>query len=374
MLYSVPFSKYSRGSQSVCLNKVVGKMATVKDHSHVPEFLRNPLRILGIDFAPLLIPVERRLQTLGIIVSLSIWLVIPPCFPILMLYLLTTNYNWITILYVAFIIYEHDVSYKGGRTNMWFRKNVIHKFIAQYFPVRLVKTCDLDASKNYLMCYHPHGIFCCGTVAISTDAEKWEEKFPGLKRRMITLPVTFNIPGMREWALATGACNSSKESIKYCLTTPGFGVTTLVVGGAQESLQGDETTIELALRNRKGFVKVAMESGADLIPCMAFGEQQVYNLVKGSSRLRKFQEWLKKVTTVAPVIFFGRGIFNYSFGLMPFRRPINVVVGSPIPVEKVAHPTREQVEEKHAQYMQALKDLYEEYNPQYGYEGVKLVM
>ena len=29
-------------------------------------------------------------------------------------------------------------------------------------------------------------------------------------------------------------------------------------------------------------------------------------------------------------IFHGRGVFNYDFGLLPHRRPINIVIGEPI--------------------------------------------
>uniref|UniRef100_A0A0L8H0K8 Uncharacterized protein n=1 Tax=Octopus bimaculoides TaxID=37653 RepID=A0A0L8H0K8_OCTBM len=40
-------------------------------------------------------------------------------------------------------------------------------------------------------------------------------------------------------------------------------------------------------------------------------------------------EWLQvkftKYTGIAPVIFHGRGIFNYTFGIVPFRKPINTV-------------------------------------------------
>ena len=43
-------------------------------------------------------------------------------------------------------------------------------------------------------------------------------------------------------------------------------------------------------------------------------------------------------------IFHGRGIFNYSLGLLPHRRPLNVVIGAPIPVPKV-EPTSELIDE-----------------------------
>lgn len=59
---------------------------------------------------------------------------------------------------------------------------------------------------------------------------------------------------------------------------------------------------------------------------------------------------------------------------MPYRRPINVVVGKPIAVQKVAEPSDLQIEELHVKYIQELKKLYETYRPYYGQEGVKLVI
>ena len=109
---------------------------------------------------------------------------------------------------------------------------------------------------------------------------------------------------------------NNRKTLPFAIirSKPNFGVTCLVVGGAQEALQGDETTIELALKNRKGFVKLAMESGVGLIPCIGLGEQQIFNLLatpKGS-KLRKFQEWAKGILSFSPVLFLGRGIFQYS--------------------------------------------------------------
>ena len=92
------------------------------------------------------------------------------------------------------------------------------------------------------------------------------------------------------------------------------------------------------------------------------------------SRLRRFQTWFKSRFAFSPPAFYGRGIFQYTWGLMPYRRPINVVVGKPIPVEKVAEPSDEQIDQLHVKYVQELKKLYETYRPYYGQEGVKLVI
>jgi hypothetical protein len=52
--------------------------------------------------------------------------------------------------------------------------------------------------------------------------------------------------------------------------------------------------LDLILRKRKGFVRVALESGADLVPVLGFGENECYHrppLVPGS-----FADKLQRVT------------------------------------------------------------------------------
>jgi hypothetical protein len=73
-----------------------------------------------------------------------------------------------------------------------------------------------------------------------------------------------------------------------------------------------------------------------------------------------------QLTGVSPLFVHGRGVFNYTFGFLPFRSPVNVVVGKPIPVKKVESPTQEQIDELHTRYIKALTELFEANKEQYG--------
>ncbi|KAJ9596075.1 hypothetical protein L9F63_012743, partial [Diploptera punctata] len=50
---------------------------------------------------------------------------------------------------------------------------------------------------------------------------------------------------------------------------------------------------------------------------------------------------------------------NYSFGIVPMRKPVFTVVGKPIPVEKVPEPTKAQIDEVHKKFTEELKELFE---------------
>ena len=53
------------------------------------------------------------------------------------------------------------------------------------------------------------------------------------------------------------------------------------------------------------------------------------------SYVRWFEETCIGAFGFAPMLFFGRGIFQYNWGIVPYRIPINVVIGKPIAVDKV---------------------------------------
>ena len=67
-------------------------------------------------------------------------------------------------------------------------------------------------------------------------------------------------------------------------------------------------------------------------------------------------------------------MFHSRFGFLPFRKPINVVVGTPIKVKRIQSPTRAEIENMHATYVKELQKLYDKYNPIYGDINVKLVI
>lgn len=64
-----------------------------------------------------------------------------------------------------------------------------------------------------------------------------------------------------------------------------------------------------------------------LVPVFGFGENDLYKQVPNQpgSWLRRFQTLATKLLTFSLPAFYGRGIFNYSFGFLPFRHPVNVV-------------------------------------------------
>ncbi|XP_029767417.1 2-acylglycerol O-acyltransferase 2 [Terrapene carolina triunguis] len=233
----------------------------------------------------------------------------------------------------------------------------------------LVKTAELDPSKNYVVGFHPHGVLVAGAfLNFCTEATGFSQLFPGLTPHMMMLTLWFRVPFFRDYLLSGGLVPSDKDSASYVLRRWGGGnVLVIAVGGAQEALDARPGAFTLLLKNRKGFVRLAMEHGAPLVPVFSFGENELFDQVDNpkGSWLRRTQHRLQQIMGISLPLFHARGVFQYSFGLLPYRRPIFTVVGKPIKVEKKHNPSQEEVDRLHQTYIEELCKLFEAHKTKY---------
>ena len=152
---------------------------------------------------------------------------------------------------------------RGGRMITSFRRSKWWKYFCEFFPLTLVKTADLDPNKNYIFGYHPHGIIGLGAIGnFGTEATGFSAKFPGIVPHLLTLRMNFTFPFIRDLIMASGVCSVDKESIEHILQKMGSGHSVvIVVGGAAESLDAHPDSLKLTLKDRKGFVKMALKCG-----------------------------------------------------------------------------------------------------------------
>jgi len=346
-----------------------------------PMLYPGTYKLLGIEFAPTVLTLERRMQTVAVLYWICNFLFFGLFFTSIMVILFFfTTYWYIPVAYFTWMIYDLDTCNRGGRTGWWLdfvRGWRIWKHYANFFPVKLIKTAELDRNQNYLFGSHPHGILCSGAFScFATDGAGFSTLFPGIESHLLTLEGQFWVPGYRELMYGGGCCAATKRGMEALLGKPGGVATVLVVGGAPESLNNDKDKIKLVINRRKGFIKLALRYGVDLVPTFTFGESFIYGQIPNpeGSMVRKVQDYLQHIVGFAPVMFFGRGVFQYNVGIVPHRKPLTVVVGSPIAVEKVPNPSVEDIAKLHAKYVEDLEALYIKYNPIYGDTNVKLVL
>lgn len=219
---------------------------------------------------------------------------------------------------------------------------------------------SLQPGKKYIFAVSPHGIISMGAFcAIGTEGCGWSKLFPGVMPRLLTIGTCFLIPFYRQYALLTGCASVSRRS---CLNLLHNNQSIcIIIGGTRESLLTRPGTFDLILRCRRGIIRIALETGASLVPVLSFGENDIYNAVPQSkdSFMYKFNSLLARKLGFAFPKFVGRGFLSEKVGLVPFRRPINVVVGKPIDVPLMPEYTSTDVDAYQQLYIDSLIELFE---------------
>ncbi|KXS19405.1 DAGAT-domain-containing protein [Gonapodya prolifera JEL478] len=307
-----------------------------------------------VKWAPLSVPIERRVQTLAVLFWALQFFIILGAFFLLALFPST----WpVLIPYVCWVVFIDRAERKGGRRVEALRNMPIWTWFVDYFPIRLHKTADVPPTRPYIFGYHPHGVISLGAWGnFATNATGFSKLFPGIKLHLCTLDPNFRWPFTREYLLGMGLVSVDRKSLEYVLHKGESAM--IVIGGAEEAAKARPFTNDLVLGRRFGFVKLALRYGAWLVPVFSFGEGDIWD-IKESETGDKISHWTKKYFGVTLPLIFGRGVFNYNYGIMPYRRAINTVVGEPLEMPHIPEPTEEQVREHHDRYVAALKKVWD---------------
>ena len=137
----------------------------------------------------------------------------------------------------------------------------------------------------------------------------------------------------------------------------------LLPGGIDEMglTDGASSITKLVIADRKGFTKLALETGCSIVPCFAFGEKWVHSVSHPPTWLSAF---LYKRFRVSGSLLRGRGpTFLGKLGV-----PIGVVWGEPILIEGAQCPVDPAtLDEVHAKVQAAIRDVFERHKASFGY-------
>jgi 2-acylglycerol O-acyltransferase 2 len=130
-----------------------------------------------VRFAPLTVPLHRRLQTLVVALTASIFFL---CVGLLVFCLLNPFTYPLLIPYFLWIATD-TAPETGGRRVQWIRRRRIWRWMRDYFPCSLVCETQLDPKKKYVMGYHPHGIIATGLwINFLPEANEISQRLPGI--------------------------------------------------------------------------------------------------------------------------------------------------------------------------------------------------
>ena len=236
-----------------------------------------------------------------------------------------------------------------------------YKFLqamTHYFPMSVIpwtEKATLPTDRQYVFAVHPHGIHCLGLTQFHSYGTEFDQMFPGLVGHQLTglaATVMFKIPLVNELFLSLGYVDASRSVANKVLEC---GRSLFIcTGGEQESMLTCAGRDIVVLKKRKGFVRLALAHGADMVPVYCVGLTDIFDTY---TFLHGVRNWLQKTTALAIPIFHGR-----FFSPLPHAKPIQVLIGQPIatprPKVKGERPDETLVDKYHQKYIEALKALH----------------
>ena len=221
-------------------------------------------------------------------------------------------------------------------------------------------------STRFILGVHPHGISAIERVLFwGARDERWDRAFPGVDTRDLIASTLMLAPGARLWCLWSGCVAAGRQTAKRVLQSTDCSLL-LYPGGEKEALLASPDHHAVYVLRHKGFCRLALEHGADLLPCYVFGATQQFST---STWLMGLRRWVQSTLSIAVPLFWGNALLPW----VPRRsRPLVAVVGEPIRVQAVEAPTQQQVDDLHRRYVEALQRVFDDNKERLGYAHARL--
>lgn len=241
-----------------------------------------------------------------------------------------------------------------SKQNKWALQSWPMRCIPKYFDYTEVleftdaQVVHYTATKPCMLVVCPHGVIsyagmCSG---MANDALPLRphvlDRFP-----TAVASVVMKFPLLKHVIGIFGLMDASKKSLVKRIAKGGSFV--LYPGGIAELFLASPT--EEVIMCRKGFIKLALEAGADVIPVYLFGNTAVLHVFKHPLLVK-----LSRALGASLTLFWGR------WGLpLPLPDRLVYVRGPPLGLPQIKNPTDEQINEWHKKYTDELQRLFSAY-------------
>lgn len=260
----------------------------------------------------------------------------------------------LTVLYTPSYIDNGEKT--GKRVSPWLKQASIFRLARWYFGLEIVADWQMKPDVQYVLGVHPHGFLPVGTMINLLSSLCGIEKVLG-KNQLRTLAASFcfYVPIYRDIILGGGVIDAARYNARRALTN-GYSLA-LVPGGATEALYAGPGRNTLVLRKRKGFIRLAIETGAHLVPVYSFGENDCY------SQMASVFPFMRKVQAKFQSVF-GLSLPIVT-NIIPRRVKITTVFGQPIPVTRNENPSEAEIDALLEVYIKALTEHFNKHAPTY---------
>lgn len=227
------------------------------------------------------------------------------------------------------------------------------KHVPKYFNATIVYETLPDEiyalrSRSAIFALSPHGTISFGGMCMLGLSPDW---FSVHRLPTAAASSVMWTPLIRQVAGLCGLIKASREVLGAWLEKGNSFC--LYPGGIAELFKCNGPDEVLFLRERKGFVKMALQNGSEIVPIYFFGNTQVLQ-AKSTRPLER----LSRLIGVSLCWMVG-----WKGTWLPKPEKIVVVVGRPLgmPTDKNACPPRELIEHWHGIYLAEVDRLYQSY-------------
>eukprot|EP00904_Undaria_pinnatifida_P008005 jgi/Undpi1/4334/HiC_scaffold_17.g07700.m1 len=225
----------------------------------------------------------------------------------------------------------------------WFFKCAlkVHDF-EQVMETSEAELMEIEKDKKIIYAIQPHGVMSIAGICAGIHLA------PRLTPPTCAASVIQRIPILKHVFGMFGLVGASSHSLIKTLKTSSL---VLYVGGIAELFMSTPAEERLYVGKRKGFIKLAMRTGSEVIPCYYFGNTTVLEIIRHPMLTN-----ISRKLGVSITILWGR------WGLpVPMPCKVICVTGKPIGVPKKEFPSDEDVDKYHAIYVKEVKRLFDTY-------------
>lgn len=218
--------------------------------------------------------------------------------------------------------------------------------------------------KHYILATQPHGVVSFNGIMSAIELpDEVRGKIPtAVADVVLWIPILKHVMGI------FGLISASRGSLVKTLQRKGLeGTVVLYVGGIAELFLSDENEERLYLKKRKGFIKLSLQTGVDIVPIYMFGNTTVLSVLK-----KGFLATLSRKLGVSLTYMWGK------WGLPIPRNNCKLlyVSGMPLGIPHIPNPTQMDIDKYHDLYCAEVQRLFEKYKekvPEYKHKSLHIM-
>ncbi|OQR92322.1 diacylglycerol acyltransferase [Achlya hypogyna] len=232
----------------------------------------------------------------------------------------------------AFLEFFQNVSAK----HPYFKAQAVHFEVSEVASAKATKT---------LFAFHPHGAVGGGWLVNGIISQA----FSACKNHWLVFDALMKVPltgDVFTWLRIDGAGKAT--FLRLMAQEKNIA---LIPGGFEEATTFEHGVHRVYLQKRKGFIKLALVHGYQVVPVYSFGEEFTVRSYGGFAALRV---WLNRFK-IPSALFIGQW---FCFYLPKNDLAMHTVVGPPLVLPTIPTPSNADVQKYHQLYIDALVGLF----------------